>query len=65
MQGLEAGSLWMAAGASVAVAGVAALADRARNRRRDVDRPGWVPWPLILMLAILLALAFTAFALKE
>ncbi|OHT19500.1 hypothetical protein [Edaphosphingomonas haloaromaticamans] len=59
------GTLWALAGASAAVAGLAALADHRRNRRRDVDRVGWVPWPLIVMLAILLALAFTTFAIHN
>ncbi|SNS12050.1 hypothetical protein SAMN06295912_101435 [Sphingomonas laterariae] len=58
------GTLWALAGASAGVAAVAALADRRRNRRRDLDRVGWMPWPLIVMLAIMLALAFTAFAIR-
>ena len=58
------GTLWLLAGASAGVAGLAALADWLRNRRRDLDRVGWVPWPLIVMLAIMLALAFAAFAIR-
>lgn len=59
------GTLWIWAGASAAIAAVAALADRRRNRRRDIDNVGWMPWPLIVMLAVMLALAFTAFAIHE
>ncbi|WP_380878174.1 hypothetical protein ACFB49_15880 [Sphingomonas sp. DBB INV C78] len=58
------GTLWALAGVSAGIAGIAALADRRRNQRRDLDRVGWVPWPLILMMAILLAIIFTAFAIK-
>lgn len=55
--------LWTLAGASAGLAVIAGLADRRRNRRRELDRVGWVPWPLIVMLAVMLALAFAAFAL--
>ena len=57
------GTLWTLAGTAAAVAGIAALADRRRNSRQDIDNVGWMPWPLIVMLAIMLALAFTAFAI--
>lgn len=56
--------LWTLAGASAGMAAVAALADRRRSRRRDLDRVGWMPWPLIVMMAIMLSVAFTAFAIK-
>lgn len=47
--------LWLAAAAFAALAALAAWRDHARARRRDVDRPGWVPWSLVLVLAMLLA----------
>jgi hypothetical protein len=56
--------LWAAAGAAAAVAGLAAIADRNRSRRRDPDRVGWVPWPTVLILAIICAAVFAALALK-
>lgn len=56
--------LWIIAGLSAAVAGMAALADRRRTRRRDLDRVGWMPWPLILILALMLSLICVAIALK-
>ena len=40
-------ALWTAAGVAAAVALAAALADRRRMRRRDLDRPGVMPWALI------------------
>lgn len=58
------GALWTAAGAAAAVALVAALADRRRMKRRDLDRPGVMPWALIQVLAMLVAAVLAALALK-
>lgn len=57
-------ALWTAAGVAAAVALVAALADRRRMKRRDLDRPGVMPWPLIQVLAMLVAAVLAALALK-
>ena len=57
--------LWALAGGCAALAGLASLADHRRARRRDPDRVGWVPWPLVLVIALLLAAAFAALALKS
>lgn len=54
--------LWLAAAAFAALALVAAWRDHARARRRDVDRPGWVPWSLVTVLAMLLAVVCGALA---
>jgi len=43
---------------------VAAIAGHRRNRRRDVDRPGWVPWQLIEILSFFLAFGAAVLALK-
>jgi len=56
--------LWTAAAAAAGVAVFAGLADRRRSKRRNLDRPGWMPWPLIQLLAMLLAAAAAALALK-
>lgn len=58
-------ALWTIAGLATAVAAVAVLADRRRTRRGDLDRVGWVPWPLILLLALIIAAVSAAFALKS
>jgi hypothetical protein len=60
---LQAG-LWIVAGAGAALAGVAALADHRRTRRTNLDRVGWVPWPLLMILALIVAASATALALK-
>ena len=56
--------LWSAAGLLVALSAWAAFAEYRRGRRRDLDRPGWVPWNLVQILAFLLAIAAAALALK-
>ncbi|MDB5689241.1 MAG: hypothetical protein JWL91_1117 [Sphingomonas bacterium] len=60
---MQAG-LWTIAGGAVALVLVAGLADWRRNRRRDLDRVGWVPWPLVMILAMIVAAVATALALK-
>ena len=57
-------ALWTAAGVAAAVALAAALADRRRMRRRDLDRPGVMPWAPIQVLAMLVAAVLAALALK-
>jgi uncharacterized membrane protein YidH (DUF202 family) len=57
-----ANSLWLAAAAFAALAALAAWRDHARARRRDVDRPGWVPWSLVTVMAMLLAVVCGALA---
>jgi hypothetical protein len=56
--------LWTMASLAAFVALCAGLADRRRTLRADLDRVGWVPWPLVLILAIILAALFAALALK-
>jgi hypothetical protein len=60
---MQAG-LWTIAGGAVALVLVAGLADWRRNRRRDLDRVGWVPWPLVMILAMIVAAVATALALR-
>jgi len=54
--------LWTAAAAFAALAALAAWRDHARGRRRDLDRPGWVPWTGLTVLALLLAVVSGALA---
>jgi hypothetical protein len=56
--------LWAAAAGFAALTGLAAWADHRRSRRRDVDRPGWVPWTALTFLALLLAVVCAALAVR-
>lgn len=53
---------WLAAAAFAALAAFAGWADHRRANRRDVDRPGWVPWQLILILAMMASVVCAALA---
>jgi hypothetical protein len=46
---------WLAAGLFAALAALATWADHRRANRRDIDKPGWVPWQLIIILAMISA----------
>lgn len=56
--------LWSMAGVSAALAVIATLADRRRQRRTDLDAVGFMPWTLITVLSVMAALVLTALALK-
>jgi hypothetical protein len=56
--------LWGFCGASLAVAGISALADRRRVRRTNLDAVGFMPWSLILILTLIASAVFAALALK-
>ena len=56
--------LWTLAGCALAVTAWAALAERLRSKRRDIDRPGWIPWSLVQILAMFAALAAAVLAMK-
>jgi hypothetical protein len=58
-------ALWVSAAASACLAALAAFADRKRSRRSDLDRVGWAPWPLLLVLALLAAATLTGLALAH
>lgn len=55
--------LWGWAAASVGVAAIAWFGDRKRAHRKDLDRVGWIPWPLMLVLALLAAAILAALSL--
>lgn len=56
--------LWGLAGAAAALALIAGLAEWRRSKRRNLDRPGCMPWTLIQVLAGLAAIIAAALALK-
>ncbi|HEY0011972.1 MAG TPA: hypothetical protein VGB79_03875 [Allosphingosinicella sp.] len=55
-------ALWTASGAATVLAVLASLAEWARNRRRNLDRVGFMPWQLISVLAFFLAVGLAALA---
>ncbi len=54
--------LWGAAAGAISLAAGAALAEHRRERRRDLDRVGWVPWNAIQVVAAIFAAAAMAVA---
>jgi len=57
--------LWSFAGGAAALAVLAGVADWRRSRRRDLERPGWVPWALVQVLAGTGAVVAAALALRS
>lgn len=55
--------LWSAAAALAALALLAGWADHRRGKRRNLDRPGWVPWQLILVLSMMASVVCVALAI--
>lgn len=51
---------WLLAAAFAALALLAGWRDHARGRRRNLDNPGWVPWQLILVLAMMASVVCVA-----
>ncbi|WP_165799637.1 hypothetical protein [Sphingomonas oleivorans] len=51
------------AGLAAASALAAALAERRRHARRDLDRVGWVPWPAVQLAALFVAVLLVVLAL--
>jgi hypothetical protein len=52
--------LWCAAAAFAALAFLAGWADHRRGRRRNLDRPGWVPWQLVMVLSMMASVVCVA-----
>lgn len=65
MQSTPWATLWAGAAASIALAGVAMLADRRQRRRHDLDRVGLISWPVVLILALLAAAICAALAIRS
>lgn len=55
---------WLGAAGWAALGAFAAWSDRRRNRRTDLDRVGWVPWPFVLILSIVAAALCVAVAIR-
>ncbi|PXA91968.1 hypothetical protein DMC47_24550 [Nostoc sp. 3335mG] len=57
-------NLWFLAVGTATMVLVSGLADRRRNRRRNLDAAGFMPWPLIQVLAMLATVILLALAAK-
>jgi hypothetical protein len=55
--------LWALAALATGVAVLGGLAEHRRASRRNLDRPGWVPWSGIQILGALVAVVAAALAL--
>jgi hypothetical protein len=56
--------LWGAAGAALALAAIAGVAESRRHRRRSLDRPGWVPWRGLQVTAFFAVITLAILAWK-
>jgi hypothetical protein len=56
--------LWGGCVSALAVVGLATWGDRRRATRRNLDDVGFMPWPLVIVIALILAASFAALALK-
>ncbi len=57
-------TLWTGAAGCIALAGIAILSDRRRQKRRNPERVGWVPWSTVLIFALFGAAICVALAIK-
>ena len=57
-------ALWGATGAAVLLVLVAGVAESRRQRRRSLDRPGWVPWRGLQATAFFAAVALAILSVK-
>ncbi|ATY34564.1 hypothetical protein CVN68_11030 [Sphingomonas psychrotolerans] len=56
--------LWAGAAVAVLVAIIGGFGEHRRRRRRDMDEVGFMPWTLIQVLAMLIALILASVALN-
>lgn len=54
--------MWWGAAAALGAAVLAGVGDWRRRNRRDLDRIGWVDWPTLQMLAVLVGVVCAAVA---
>ena len=57
--------LWFLSGVLLLLALGSAVAEHRRRKRRNLDKPGWVPWDLLQILSFLAAIIAAVLALKS
>lgn len=58
-------SFYTGAGAALVLAVLAGIMESRRNRRRDIDAAGWVPWRGLQVMGFFAALACVILALHN
>lgn len=56
---------WAVSAAAAGMAGWSVYADRRRMHRANPDKVGFVPWPSVLMVSILVAIIAAVLATKS
>ena len=59
------GWLWGLAAAAALMVVWSNFAEKKQAARRDLDRPGWVPWPLVQIISIIVVAVAAVLALKQ
>jgi hypothetical protein len=57
-------ALWLAAAGMTVLTIASGFADHLRGKRNNLDRPGWVPWTLIQIVALVSAIVAVAIAIR-
>ncbi len=61
---MQAG-LWSSTIVAFGLAGLSVIAEKRRSKRTDLDRAGFMPWDLVLVLSLMAGVTFAALALKS
>jgi hypothetical protein len=56
---------WLLAALAALLAILSGVAEHRRSRRRDLDRPGWMPWTLLQLLSAMTAIAAVMLAIRS
>ncbi|MEP3227036.1 MAG: hypothetical protein ABJO01_13750 [Parasphingorhabdus sp.] len=54
----------IAGGVAVVIAVIAAIAERRRNNRKNIEKVGFMPWPFVMLMSLLFAAISVGLAFK-
>ena len=57
--------LWVLAAAAALMVVWSNFAEKRQAARKNLDRPGWVPWPLVQIISIIVVVVAAVLALKQ